>query len=105
MAAWMQNYDSSGMERTYLKERWGGGSRHVFTGRHARELSYLVPVEESPPPAHQLPNLFWASEEKKYWCRLELSLMIFHILSFAFQNAVTSLGSIGYLPANVLKFR
>jgi len=64
MAAWMQNYDSSGMERTYLKERWGGGSRHVFTGRHARELSYLVPVEESPPPAHQLPNLSWAFEEK-----------------------------------------
>ena len=49
--------------RAYLKERWGGSSRHIFTGRHVRELSYLVPVDdESPPLAHQLPKLSWAFE-------------------------------------------
>lgn len=40
---------------------------------------------------------------KKYWQQLR-TLMILHILSFAFQNAATSLRSIGYLPADVLKF-
>jgi hypothetical protein len=86
----------------FEKKRWGGSSRQFFIGRHVRGPSYLVPVDELPPHAHQLPKVFWAFE-KKYWQQLR-TLMILHILSFAFQNAATSLRSIGYLPADVLKF-
>jgi hypothetical protein len=56
--------------RTCLKERWGGSSRHVFTGRHVRELSYLVLVDDESPPCHTSYQNSPGCSRKKYWCRL-----------------------------------